>query len=315
MKQIEQGYVTSGDGLKLAYRRVSTAAVADAVPIVCCNGIGVSTVFYEFIERDFHARRPVIRWDYRGHGESDPPQDLAGLTMQQNATDLRALLDQLGVERAILVGHSMGCQVIFELERQYPERVAVLVPMLGTHGRPVHTFFDRPMSSLVVFRLAHAASLRHFALINRAKRALFGNALSRRLVMRLTRLSGIIDARLMPEDMLARYLHHMGQLDVRVFFRMAEKMAFHSVRDHLAEVAAPTLVVAATHDYFTPLWLSEETADAIPTAELLVIPHGSHAALVEQPELLALRLQTFLAGHLDDPAGVARLTEAERAAS
>jgi len=56
------------------------------------------------------------------------------------------------------------------------------------------------------------------------------------------------------------------------------------------------LVVAGTHDTFTPYWLSEEMHDRIPGAEMLTVPGGTHVSPIEQPELLTLRLEKWLAG-------------------
>jgi len=54
------------------------------------------------------------------------------------------------------------------------------------------------------------------------------------------------------------------------------------------------LVVAGERDLFTPLNRSKEMAERIPGAELLVLREGSHAAMVEQPELVALTIEKFL---------------------
>lgn len=80
-------------------------------------------------------------------------------------------------------------------------------------------------------------------------------------------------------------------------------MALHSAEDVLEKVKVPTLVIAGERDIFTPLWLSEEMADRIPGAQLLIIPQGSHAALVEQPQLLCLAVEKFLRERgVDSPA-------------
>ena len=46
----------------------------------------------------------------------------------------------------VLLGHSMGCQVILEYANQRPDRVAGLIPMFGTFGHPLDTFMDSPLS-------------------------------------------------------------------------------------------------------------------------------------------------------------------------
>lgn len=291
---IEERRIPTDDGIELYVRRQFNPETEDEIPIVCCNGVGVSTFFWTFIQRDFSPKRPVVVWDYRGHGQSDFPPDLDQLTMDRNAKDLLTVLDALNIKKAILMGHSMGCQVILEFDRLYTSRVAALVPMLGTHGRPIHTFFDQPVISLIGFRLFHKVVMRYHKRLNQNSKALFCSPYLSPVVAKAARVLNIIDGRLMPQNLLLDYLHHMGNLDQRVFVKMVEKMAFHSVEDHLPHIKAPVLVVAATRDYFTPLWLSEEMADRIPNAELLIIPEGSHAAQVEQPELVALRLKDFL---------------------
>ena len=64
------------------------------------------------------------------------------LIMKSLADDLRSILDAIKVDRAVLLGHSLGCQTIFEFYRQYPDRVVGLVPMLGAYGKPAETFLD-----------------------------------------------------------------------------------------------------------------------------------------------------------------------------
>lgn len=298
--EIEERRIVTDDGIELYVRRQYDPETADEIPIVCCNGVGVSTFFWAFVQRDFSPKRPVIVWDYRGHGQSDFPPDLNKLTMDRNAKDLLTVLDAFQVKEAVLMGHSMGCQVILEFDRRYPSRVAALVPMLGTHGRPIHTFFDQPVISLIGFRLFHKVVMRYHKRLNKNSKALFCSPYLSRVVAKAARVLNIIDGRLMPQELLLDYLHHMGKLDQRVFVKMVEKMAFHSVEDHLPNIKVPVLVVAATRDYFTPLWLSEEMADRIPEAELLIIPEGSHAAQVEQPELVSLKLKDFFR-RLPDP--------------
>jgi pimeloyl-ACP methyl ester carboxylesterase len=291
--KIEERRIPTNDGIELFARRQWNPETAHETPIVCCNGVGVSTFFWAYIVRDFSPKRPVIVWDYRGHGKSDAPPDFDQLTIDRNANDLLTVLDALNIDKAIFMGHSMGCQVILEFDRMFPDRVAALVPMLGTYARPIHTFFDQPIISLIGFRYLHKAVMRFHESMRPGSERLFCSPYLSPVVAKIARLSGVIDSRLMPQELLLDYLHHMGKLDQRVFVKMVEKMAFHTVEEHLPNIKVPVLVVAATRDYFTPLWLSEEMADRIPGGELLIIPEGSHAAQVEQPELVSLRLSLF----------------------
>ena len=84
-------------------------------------------------------------------------------------------------------------------------------------------------------------------------------------------------------------------MDPRLFLGMLRHASEHTAFDFLPKVDVPTLIVAGTEDTFTPYWLSEEMHDRIPGAEMLTVPGGTHAAPIEQPELITLRLEKFLA--------------------
>ncbi|HZV01483.1 MAG TPA: alpha/beta hydrolase [Planctomycetota bacterium] len=290
---VEERTVRASDGTEL-YARRTRGADAAGVPLVCCNGIGVATFFWKYVERHFAQERPVILWDYRGHGESGAPPSLDNLTMEQNARDLLSVLDAFGVEKAALAGHSMGVQVILEFYRQWPERTAALVPTLGTFGKPVHTFLDAPILAPLAFLLAHKLVIRSGKRLAAIQRSALKKPFIARLAARIARLARLVHPAMMPQADLEAYLAHFGDFDPEVFFRMAEKMALHSAESVLPTIHVPTLVIAGERDIFTPLHLSEEMADRIPGARLLVIPQGSHAALVEQPQLLCLAMEKLL---------------------
>jgi pimeloyl-ACP methyl ester carboxylesterase len=291
--------VVAGDGTRL-YARQTAGKNARGTPMICLNGIGVSTFFWDYLEAHFSQTRPVICWDYRGHGKSEFPRDLDQLTMEQNAEDARRVLDAFGHERAILLGHSMGCQVGYAFAHLHPERTAMLVPMLGTYGQPVHSFFNMEVGSLVGFLVSHKLGVTIPGAFARAKQRLMNSQRGRRLVSSVVRLGKVVHPRSMKQQDLDNYLDHFAAQSPLVFFRMAEKMATHSAGPFLETIEAPTLVIAGEWDLFTPLWLSEEIADRLPKAKLIVLPEGSHAALVEQPDAIHREIEAFLAEHAVD---------------
>src|SRR6185437_7554376 len=131
-----EGYAHAPDGTRLYWR-----AEGKGPALLCSNGIGVSTFFWAPVARELCSDYTVIRWDYRGHGLSDDPLERRSATLTGCAQDALTVLDELGIRRAVLLGHSMGSQVGFEVARLRPEVVAGLVPTLGTFRHPVDTFF------------------------------------------------------------------------------------------------------------------------------------------------------------------------------
>ena len=265
---------------------------ADRPVLIFSNGIGVSTFFWKYIVGNFRGRHRCITWDYRGHGKSEAPRDPKRISMADNADDLERVLVASGSERAVLIGHSMGSQVILEHWRRYPKRDAALVPFLGTYGHPVDTFADSAYSRYV-FEACYAAATRWPALSKRV----WMLAMNGTLAWPFARLVGLVHDELCKRDDLTPYLEHMGQLDVAFFMMMAKEMQEHTTEEILGSITIPVLVLAGERDLFTPKWLSEKMHTMIRTSELMVIPMGSHVAMIEQPELVNLRLEKFLRDH------------------
>ena len=231
----------------------------------------------------------VVRWDYRAHGRSDAPRDPTDISVASCVDDLEALLSGLHIDAATLVGHSMGGQVAFELYRRHPGKVTALVPTLATSGHAIETFFDT-RASLAAFAAFRTAVRIAPGLVTRALRPLLTSGVAERAA----RLARIIDPTLAPHELMEPYMEQLVRMDLRSYVALAQSIQDHDASDMLSTIAVPTLVVAAERDRFTPLHLAERLARAIPRAELLVIPNATHAALIEQPDLLALRVAKFL---------------------
>ncbi len=281
------GYVRVRGGHELYW-----TSLGDGPALVCCNGVGVSTFFWKYIALGFRHRYRVVLWDYLGHGRSTAPEspETADLSIPSTAGDLWAVAEAAGVTgRAVLLGHSMGCQVILEAHRQQPARVAGLVPMFGTFAKPLETFLDLPQSA-VIFRWIQALTSGRPRAAYRALLPLYASPLADAV----SRLTGLVDKDHADARDIQHYLDHLVQMDPRVFLRMVSFMAEHDLTDHLAQVNVPTLVFGGEKDLFTPLHRSEAMTAGIPEAELCVLAGGSHAAIVEHPEAIHHRIERFL---------------------
>jgi pimeloyl-ACP methyl ester carboxylesterase len=204
------------------------------------------------------------------------------------AQDLLRVLDRTEVERGVLVGHSMGTQVALELYRLAPERVAGLVLICGSYGRITHTFHGSDFLSQVLPDLVKLVRGNVGA-----ARALWGRVPAT-MAFRVAALAGEIDASTIHFEDFVPYWDHVSAIGPDTFFTMLERAGEHSAEDLLSSIAAPTLVVAAERDTFTPPALAQSMAEAIPGAELFVLRGGSHAAVIEQPEAIVLRMEKFL---------------------
>lgn len=282
---MRSGTCLTADGTRLAF---ASGGRANAPALLCANGVGVSTFFWDYIGERFSSDHHVVVWDYRGHGASGQPHS-ERITMAQIADDLARVMDANDITRAVLLGHSMGTQVILEFYRLFPDRVDALIPVLGAFGHLADTFLD-PRVGRWVYRAAYEATHRMPSLVNFGMRA----SLRRPVTWQLARLTGLVHPDLAKKEDIDPYRDHLVRIDFRVFMEFVRAAQEHDAGPYLSAVDVPVLVVAGERDLFTPRHLSMEMASRMPHAELLEIPRGSHAALIEQPELINLRVEKFL---------------------
>ncbi|MBX2801798.1 MAG: alpha/beta hydrolase [Myxococcales bacterium] len=260
---------------------------------VCCNGVGVSTFFFKYVVEHFSDRHQVLLWDYRGHGQSSAPHepiDGAQLSIERNAEDLQLVLDAASVQGPlILLGHSMGCQVVFEYTHRHPERVAGMVALFGAAGRPLDTFLGLPNAKRAVTWLNRVVRWSGHA-GNRLLKPFYRSSYS----FDVGAAAGLIDRHYADRSDIAEYMQHLAEIDARVFLSMVLQMAEHDARPYLPTLRIPALIIAGERDQFTPMALSQQMAHDLPLSDLLVLAEASHAAIIEHPETINRRIERFL---------------------
>jgi pimeloyl-ACP methyl ester carboxylesterase len=300
---------TARDGTRLWWRSSGRGSPA----VVLTDGIACSGFVWKYLEPALAAERRVIRWNYRGHGRSEAPRDPRRVAVSDCVDDLLAVLEAARERRAVLAGHSMGVQVCLEAHRAAPERVAGLILVCGSPGRPLHTFHDRPWLERAFPILKE--------LVERfpgAARIVFEKVVPTEIVYQIGSALEVNRSLVRRADLFP-YLEQVSRLDPVFFARMLESAARQDATDHLPEVNVPTLVVAGERDTWTPMWLSKRMHASIRGSEMLALPGGTHVGPIEHPELVALRIGKFLRERVprEDPAlgaGGDPADEARRAA-
>lgn len=286
---VQAGFARADDGVHLYWRAVGSGPVT----LVCCNGVGVSSFFYKYLTDAFRTEARVLTWDYRGHGHSSSPLEpilSADLSIQRNTADLAAVLDAAAVSGPIvLVGHSMGCQVALEFAHQRGGNVGGLILMFGTPGRPLASLLDSPLSAPAVRWLQRAT-----AWGGRRANRLWLAMVASPLAFPVGGLTGLLDPVYAGRQDIGEYLQHLAEIDPRLFLRMVEQADEHDAEPYLDQITCPALVIASERDLFTPLHRSTVMADRLPRAERMVLAEASHAAIVEHPDTINLRVARFL---------------------
>jgi pimeloyl-ACP methyl ester carboxylesterase len=244
-------------------------------------GLGASLDTW-IAQRDaFAAHHRVILFDNRGAGESESPPP--PWTVPDMAADAVGVLDALGIERAHVLGVSMGGMIAQEMAIGWPERVDRLVVAVS-FARP-----DPLRRAFLLFR--RWARLQGVDLVQEGVANLPWLVSPRVLNDQgeLERILGVVSA--MPLMAPDAYSH---QIDA---------ILEHDTLSRLHHVRAPTLVVAAAEDVLTPVYLSQEIAAAIPGARLTVLPRGNHAVQIEEAESFNEAILDFLVRERKNPDG------------
>jgi len=284
MMRLKEGFTPSRDGTPIYYKSVGWG-----FPIVLCNGMGVSTFFWKYLENSFKHDFQVITWDYRGHGRSEPPRDKNNVSVAALVEDCHAVCEELKVKKALFIGHSLGTQVVLEFYRRHPRMVGGIVSCLGTFGRPMDFFYNSPISKYI-FEIFTSFGLVFPKQANFISQLLIRNP----FWYQLGGLLKMINTGMADKNDAQQYIDHILSLEPLFFSKLSRSVQAHSAEDVLRKIKVPTLIMGGEYDTFTPLWLAKKMHRLIPKSEIFIVKRGSHAALVEQPELVNLRIEKFL---------------------
>lgn len=262
----------------MATGRINTGAIdmyyvlsgPEDAPVVCLNHCFGSDHRYWDHHLDAFEGFRVLRYDTRGHGESDAPAGHYSLSMM--AADVVGLLDALAIDKVHFCGVSMGGMIAQTLALEHPERLSSL--ML------VNTTCEYTGAQRVLWR-------------ERADMALADG---------IDAVHAVLMDRWFTRDAAERELP--GYRYMAETFRRFKPSSFDSVIEamrgldttaRLPSIQIPTMVVATPDDPGAPTETSKKMADAIPGAELHWLEPARHLATLEHPERFNAMARDFLA--------------------
>jgi pimeloyl-ACP methyl ester carboxylesterase len=263
------------DGTRIHYEELGPRQDSGRAPLLMVSGLGGAAIGWDPVLLDHLAElNRVVVYDNRGTGLSDKPNE--PYTIAGFAADAVALLDALGIERAHVLGISMGGMIAQELGAHYPARVASLILGCTTPGgrnavqaspESLGALQDRGAltpdeSARAAWRLAYSDD---FIATHRDE-----------LEADLARTQ----SQPTPPDAYER--HFQATMTLRVF-------------KHLKDITAPTLVMTGRDDVLIPAANSEILAREIPGARLVVFDDAGHGFMLAARDRLLPVLDAFLA--------------------
>jgi pimeloyl-ACP methyl ester carboxylesterase len=283
----------AADGEPLSY---AIHGPAGKPPILTVHGLVSSRQHWCFFTPHFARERPVLTWDYRGHGGQPAPRDRTSVTLEQFADDAHAVWVDSALPPAVVTGLSFGVQVALELWRRHPEAVRALVLVCGTAGRPL----DRVSGSARVRGVATGLVRRIAAQPRLARTVLAGlrSTTGRRIASELAFATGGARRDACPPGVLDDLFGHVAALDPAVLAEVTAAYLEHDAFPVLPTITVPTLIIAGDRDQLTPVATAERMRDAIPGSKLVVFPGHSHLVQVEKPREVHAAIDAFLDEHV-----------------
>jgi non-heme chloroperoxidase len=266
---------------------VPVCVLGDGPPLVLVHGVGCSHRDWLPVARRLARRHCVLAWDARGHGSCRPAR--GSITLARLACDLAEMLDHFGLERSVLVGHSMGALTLMQYLHVYGTQRVAAVALVDQSPRIVTDGDWR----LGLFGGCSAAMLS--GLIAGARRDLAEtllNEVGARGGAWLRRQLGV-------EASLGRMLRRrLGRIDVRPLLDLAESMAQADFRVSLSRLDAPLLVVlGARSPHYAGLPLDAWYRDTVKHAQISIYRHAGHSPHISEPLRFALELERFIKDH------------------
>ncbi len=253
-------------------------------PVVLVHGMLNSSSHWKEVAAELSRDHTVVAPDLIGHGDSAAPR--GDYSLGAHAASIRDLLAAIGIDRATMVGHSLGGGVAMQFFYQFPQRVERLVLIssggLGREVSPVLRTAALPGTS-----------------------ALLSLTINPRLVGGLWRLGAMLRERGAPTGLyveaLARALRPLETADARGAFLHTLRAVIDargqrvSATDRLYLLEAiPTMIVWGERDNTIPIAHGRDAHDAIPHSAMRTIPSAAHFPHLEEPQALALLLREFI---------------------
>ena len=273
---------------KVAGREVNYVDIGEgeAEPVVFIHGLGGN--WQNWLENIPCAaqHRRVIAVDLPGFGESEMPADK--ISISGYGRWVEELLDQAQVERAALVGNSMGGFIATEMAISYPQRVERLV-LAAAAG----------ISSANVRRFPVMSGARVTAALGTMTAARNREVVSRPRLRHLALSTVIRHPTRLRADLLHELILGAGKPG---FISALDALTSYDFRDRLPEVGCPTLLVWGAEDILVPVEDADEFERLIPDARKVLFDETGHAPMLERPREFNDCLMKFLeAADADGP--------------
>lgn len=263
--------VNLSTGVRLAYVEQGPR---DGLPVILLHGLSDSHCSYDLMRPLLPRSWRVFAVTQRGHGLSSKPE--TGYDMRDFARDVGAFMDAVGVERAVLVGHSMSTAISLATATEYRARVAGVI-LIGAFA---HFRDTDAMQKL------------------RAATAEFGDSCGREFaqVFQESTLANPV-----PQHFLETVVTESLAMPGHAWRGVVDGLIEFEPLDAARRCEAPAAIVWGERDAYCPRKDQHELRDGLRSSQLLTLVGAGHAPHWERPADTAAMLRAFIAD-IEEPA-------------
>lgn len=282
--------ILSDDGTTLRAWTNDPEGTIDGPTVVLCNGLGTSAWCWpSLLSPDCGVR--IVSWNHRGVGGSERPVDPSHVEIEHFVQDGLSVMDHFAIDRAVLMGWSMGVNTMFELAARHPERVTGLFAVAGVPG-------DTFATMLAPLHLPHAVARTMTVNLSRVM-TVAGKALSpvarrlpigRRAVAVISHSGFMLPVR--DPELAAVCVKEFLTTPLDWYFHLALSTSRHA-RVSLSSISVPAMFVAGTYDVLAGARDMASAAARMEDAEYVELK-ASHFVQMEKPEVVHRLLLEFL---------------------
>lgn len=257
--------------------------IGEGTPLVLIEGLGADHNSWIHQIPDLQAHFRLLLFDNRGIGQSTG--SFGRYSIQLMADDLAALLDYLQIEKAHIIGSSMGGMIAQEFALLYPEKVNKLILCATFAKHPeMRTMLLDGIRQVIKGDSDQVIELQpHHVLIEKAATYFFKQVFSE---------SFLRENKVFIAQTLQRNL--MNPLHGETFLKQLDAIAHHDTTQRLQKITAETLVITGDSDQLVMPSCSEYLASHIPNAQLKIVKNGTHGFHIEKPTLFNRIVIEFL---------------------
>lgn len=248
---------------------------SEKLPVVFLHGYGSRLESWRLVQPALAADRLTVSLDQRGFGLSERPAD--GYGPDGHAQDVVALLDRLGIEKAVVVGHSYGGGVALRVALDHPERVAGLALVSA------FAFEDQIPTA---FRWAQVPLLGE-ALFS----AFYEEVPGEKYLLAFHDRQRFVSAAALEE--MKALMAKEGSTYAALW--TVRRMSYAPVEHRYRDVRVPTTLVWGQDDRVTPISVGRRFAGVFDHARFVELPSCGHMPSWERPEALTAALRDLLA--------------------